>query len=168
MQQLKDLIETHKLQIGDHFKWMYNALPSGQEPYWCKSQMCVWDGVHFKDLFWSMGESTTSFILPVDNILLCFIGNIYDYNECREYEMKYYDESDILNRGHSNHNSAWGSCFFIKKGAVRSRDKIKTNLLHKLEEAEYKIKSAMYDKTKIQEYLDNIDDPNYNLNDIYI
>ena len=78
-----------------------------------------------------------------------------------------YDDSDILNRIHSNHSSGWGGCFFIKKGAQRSREKIKQGLLYKLEEAEYNIRSAMNDKLRTEKELDNLSNPDYDLDKIY-
>lgn len=168
MQQLKELLKTHSLQEGDHFRWQYNETVNvNQYSYWCKSQMCIWDGKNFKDLFWSMGTGSDSYTLPSEDILLSFIGNIKDYDECNEHQLKYYDENDILNRNHSNHSKGWGGCFFIKKGAKRSREKIKQVLLYKLEEAEYKINSALRDKQQTEKELDNLNNPDYDLDKIY-
>ena len=167
MKTLKELLETHQLKVGDHFRWQYDEAREGAS-YWCKSQMCVWDGRSFKDLFWSMGTGAQSYELPVDFLLLSFMGNINDYEECNEYQLKYYDDIDILNRCHSNHSKGWGGCFFIKKGAKRSREKIKQYLLDKLEEADYNIQSATRDKLKVQEDLDNLNNLDYDLYKIYI
>ena len=169
MKTLKELLKTHELKNGDHFRWQYdNNVDVAEYSYWCKSQMCVWNGEKFKDLFWSMGTGSESYTLPEDGVLLLFMGNINDYEECTEYQLKYYDSSDILNRCHSNHSKGWGNCFFIKKGAKRSREKIKQCLLDKLEEADYNIQSATRDKLKVQEDLDNLNNPDYDLDKIYI
>jgi hypothetical protein len=56
MKTLKELLETHQLKVGDHFRWQYDEAREGAS-YWCKSQMCIWDGKNFKDLFWSMGQT---------------------------------------------------------------------------------------------------------------
>lgn len=130
MKSLNELIETDKLRVGDHFRWQYDDNADiNQYSYWCKSQVCIWDGKCFKDLFWSMGAGSESHNVQPLGTLFSFIGNIEDYEECNENELKYYDESDILNRLHSNHSKGWGNCFFIKKGAKRSREKIKQGLL---------------------------------------
>lgn len=169
MKTLDDLLKTHELKVGDHFHWEYNnSVVVEQYSYWCKSQMCVWDGHFFKDLFWDMGKGSQSYVLKPENVLLSFMGNLNDYEECNEYQLKYYDDSDILNRSHSNHSKNWGNCLFIKKGAKRSRKKIKEYLTYKLEEADYKIKSATWDKLKAQEDLDNLNNPDYDLDKIYI
>lgn len=168
MKTLKELLETHELRVGDHFRWQYdNTVNTVRDSYWCKSQMCVWDGRCFKDLFWSMGTGSESHNVPVAVALFSFMGNINDYEECNEYQLKYYDDTDILNRYHSNHSKGWGGCFFIKKGAQRSREKIKQGLLYKLEEAEYNIRSAMNDKLRTEKELDNLNKPDYDLDNIY-
>lgn len=168
MKTLKELLETHELRVGDHFHWQYDETVNVEQySYWCKSQMCVWDGYSFRDLFWDMGNGSQSYVLKPENVLLSFMGNINDYEECTEYQLKYYDESDILNRTHSNHSKGWGNCFFIKKGAQRSREKIKQGLLYKLEEAEYNIRSAMNDKLQTEKELDNLNNPDYDLDKIY-
>ena len=169
MKTLKELLKTHELKNGDHFRWQYdNTVDVAEYSYWCKSQMCVWNGEKFKDWFWSMGYCSESYTLPEGCVLLSFMGNINDYEECNEYQLKYYDDSDILNRNHSNHSKGWGNCFFIKKGAKRSREKIKQCLLYKLEEAEYKISSAMNDKKIAEKGLANLNDPDYDLDNVYI
>lgn len=169
MKPLKELLETHELQIGDHFRWEFNDIVNiGEYSYWCKSKMCIWDGKKFKDLFWSMGTGSESYTLSVEDVLLSFMGNINDYEECNEYQLKYYDDGDILNRNHSNHSKGWGNCFFIKKGAKRSREKIKQGLLYKLEEVEYKISSAISDKQMVEKELVNLNNPDYDLGNIYI
>ena len=81
MKTLKELLETHQLKVGDHFRWQYDETKEGGS-YWCKSQMCIWDGKNFKDLFWSMGTDSESYTLPEDCVLLSFMGNINDYEEC--------------------------------------------------------------------------------------
>lgn len=169
MKSLKELLETYELEIGDHFLWQYDETVNvGQYSYWCKSRMCIWDGKYFKDLFWSMGEGSESYSLPEEGVMLQFIGNINEYEECNEHEMKYYEDSDILNRCHSNHSKGWGNCFFIKKGAKRSREKIKQYLLYKREDAEYRIRSATRDKMEAEKDLDNLNDPDFNIDNIYI
>lgn len=169
MKTLEDLLKTHELKVGDHFHWEYNdSVVVEQYSYWCKSQICVWDGHFFRDLFWDMGNGSQSYVLQPENVLLSFMGNLNDYEECNEYQVKYYDDSDILNRSHSNHSKNWGNCFFIKKGAKRSRKKIEEHLMYKLEEADYKIKSATWDKLKALEDLDNLNNPDYDLDKIYI
>ena len=73
MKTLKELLETHKLRAGDHFRWQYdNTINTAGDRYWCKSQMCVWNGEKFKDLFWSMGTGSESYTLPEDGVMLLY------------------------------------------------------------------------------------------------
>lgn len=169
MKSLKVLLETHVLREGDHFRWQYMTADEDRSlQYWCKSCMCIWNGKEFKDLFWSMGNSSESYTLPIDRVLLSFMGNINDYTKCQEHDLKYYDDADILNRQHSNNSANWGNCFFIKKGAQRSREKMKQGILLKLEEAEYEIRSATNKKNQALKELDDLNDPDYNIDNIYI
>lgn len=95
MKTLKELLETHVLREGDHFCWKYMTTDEDQSlQYGCKSYMCIWNGKEFKDLFWSMGNSSESYTLPVDRVLLSFMGNINDYTKCQEHDLKYYDDTD--------------------------------------------------------------------------
>lgn len=55
MKTLKELLETHQLKVGDHFRWQYDETRDDAS-YWCKSQINTWDGKNFKDLFWSIGD----------------------------------------------------------------------------------------------------------------
>ena len=169
MKPLKELLETHTLREGDHFHWQYDdSVEKCEFTYWCKSCMCVWDGEQFKDLFWSMGQGSNSYTLDENTVLLSFMGNINDYRECYEDDFKYYDDSDILNRSHPNHSGNWGKCFYIKKDAERSREKMKQHVQAKIEAAEYKIRSAQQEHMRALHELDNLNNPDYDVNQMWI
>jgi hypothetical protein len=136
----------HTLKEGDYFKWYYKTTKGMLEPYWCKSRMCKYNSRgEMKDLFWSMGDSYDHGCLALDEVSLTFLGNINDYYETTEHDMKYYDDRDLLDISHSNHSKNWGGVFFVRRDAVYSKVKIKEMLDKEMEEAQYKKISAQRD-----------------------
>lgn len=149
---------VHKLKVGDYFRWYYKDTKGMFEPYHCKSNLCKFTDKfqksgELRDLFWSMGDDSNYGHLKLDNLELTFLGNINDYVEIREYEMAYYDDSDLMDISHSNHSKNCGGVFFVRKNAVHSKSKIKESIDRKLEDAKYKLKSAQHDIDYLQKKL---------------
>ena len=110
------------------------------------------------DLFWSMGESSQSKRLDINKVNLVYLGNLDDYQEVRTTdEFKYYNKEDTLNISHPNHSGNWGRCFFIKKDAVKSKDKIKQELVIRLGDLEYQAQSIQRDIARTNEKLTELD-----------
>ena len=150
------------MKENDRKKWSWKDehLPSKNygEAYWCCARLAkVIDG-NLMDLFWSMGESSHSRKLDINKIDLVYLGNLDDYQEVRTTdEFKYYNKEDTLDILHANHSGNWGKCFFIKKGAVKSKDKIKQELVKRLEDLEYQAQSIQRDIVRANEKLIELD-----------
>ena len=111
------------------------------------------------DLFWSMGQSSQSKRLDTNKVNLVYLGNLDDYQEVRTTdEFRYYNKEDTLNILHANHSGNWGKCFFIKKDAVKSKDKIKQELVKRLEDLEYQAQSIQRDIARANEKLAKLED----------
>ena len=151
------------MKENDIYKWSWKDehLPSKNygDAYWCCARLAkVIDG-NLMDLFWSMGQSSQSKRLDINKVDLMYLGNLDDYQEVRTTdEFKYYNKEDTLNISHANHSGNWGKCFFIKKGAVKSKDKIKQELVKRLEDLEYQAQSIQRDIARAKEKLAKLED----------
>ena len=135
------------MKENDIYKWSWKDehLPSKNygDAYWCCARLAKVINGDLMDLFWSMGESPQSKRLDTNKVNLVYLGNLDDYQEVRTTdEFKYYTQEDTLNILHTNHSGNWGKCFFIKKDAVKSKDKIKQELVKRLEDLEYQARSV--------------------------
>ena len=128
------------------------------DAYWCCARLAKVINGDLMDLFWSMGESPQSKRLDTNKVNLVYLGNLDDYQEVRTTdEFKYYNQEDTLNILHANHSVNWGKCFFIKKDAVKSKDKIKQELVKRLEDLEYQAQSIQRDIARTNKKLTELD-----------
>ena len=85
---------------------------------------------------------------------LTFRCNLDEVEEIREHELQYYDDEDLFNLSYQH------DCyeFYVKrKGAERSIDKMLQSIKHKIEDAEYRKKSAEWDIERYTETLAKIE-----------
>lgn len=126
--------------------------------------------VYFYDTFWgihSPGQYAKRF--TVDDIgtviELAFLANINDLEKTSLDATKYYDEDDIVML-HEQHACS-GNCkeLYIRKGAKRSKQKIKDSLESKIDSITNKMDSLVREKDRLQSLLDSVDDPDtlYNI-----
>ena len=150
------------MKDNDIYKWSWKDehLPSKNygDAYWCCARLAKVIKGDLMDLFWSMGESSQSRKLDINKVDLMYLGNLDDYQEVRTTdEFKYYNQEDTLNILHANHSGNWGKCFFIKKDAVKSKDKIRQELVKRLEDLEYQARSVQRDIARTNEKLTELD-----------
>ena len=150
------------MKENDIFKWSWKDEHSPSknysDAYWCCARLAKVIKGDLMDLFWFMGESSQSRKLDINNVDLVYLGNLDDYQEVRTTdEFRYYNKEDTLNISHSNHSDNWGKCFFIKKNAVKSKDKIKQELVKRLEDLEYQAQSIQRDIVRANEKLIELD-----------
>ena len=150
------------LREGDIFKWYYKndseyRRNNQSTAYWCMDNQCVvrsgelvdtyWDGVDLSRL------SSNSNFLDIDKIDLEFICNLDDIEFIREYQVEDYDKVYNL-----SYQKSCYKVFAIDKGAQVSKKALRAKYVRKLEEAEYRKRSAEWDiqsYTKSIEELDN-------------
>ena len=143
---------------GDVFSWYYKDIdPNSSTQYWCCSQTgVVASNEVMYDTFWGIGinENGRRFILEdVDSkIEISLIANLNDYESCRKEDRCYYDDKDFLDLSNSNNGNRY---FYLRKGAVKSLDKMRKVLERNVKDAEYKLKSAQqnleWEKSKLAE-----------------
>ena len=146
------------MKENDIFKWSWKDEHSPSknysDAYWCCARLAKVIKGDLMDLFWFMGESSQSRKLDINKVDLMYLGNLEDYQEVRTTdEFKYYNKEDTLNISHANHSGNLGKCFFIKKNAVKSKDKIKQELVKRLEDLEYQARSIQRDIVRANEKL---------------
>lgn len=123
---MTDVIEG--LNEGDIFRWNYrdpNTNNGNYGDYHCCSRIAIVKNGLLRDTFWQIGESFSdgrSFgIEALSKLELTRVANMSELVPAKEYEADYYDDADIVNLNHSN--STRGN-FYLRKGAVRSREKM--------------------------------------------
>jgi hypothetical protein len=96
---------------GDIYFWRYadEAGRSYSELYHCKSRKAVVIDGRLVDTFWSSSSDGT--VLDPSRVVLEFKGNTANLRTIREWEVKYYDEQDVVDMRHSN---SWRTEIYVK------------------------------------------------------
>lgn len=134
------------IKHGDIFRWRYKDEKLEHLGPWrryhCKSQIAVAKGGLLIDTYWggSASDSTHWTYAEAERQLnLTLLGNFADLDKRPEYHAAYYDAADIVDINHPN--SSRGN-FYVRKGAQRSRDKMRAVLAERIADAERDIASA--------------------------
>lgn len=129
------------MRDGDIYFWKYaDDVGRGySDLYHCKSRKAVVINGRLVDTFWS--DSNDGARLDPDSIVLEFKGNKADLRTIREWEVKYYDEQDVVDMRHSNSSRAE---IYVKASALRSRDAMLEHIANMKREQESVINSATY------------------------
>lgn len=163
-------MEASKIKVNDVFKSTFTDAYVEKRKGWdlrhCFEGLLVarlvGEEIVLFDSFWGVGRSDNkAFKLSeigekIDVQYYCNLDEIEKSNlgsDC----VRYYDENDIIVL-HDQH-ACVSSCiyYYTKKGAVRSKDKMKESFLEKIERAKQKIKGANYDIERANESLLKID-----------
>ena len=129
------------MRDGDIYFWRYadGLGRSHSELYHCKSRKAVVINGRLVDTFWSSSSDGT--VLDPSRVVLEFKGNKADLRTIREWEVKYYDESVVVDMRHSNSSRAE---IYVKADAQRSRDAMLKHIAAMEDEQESVIRSAKY------------------------
>lgn len=156
---------------GDVFSWWYKEVDhNSSTQYWCCSQTgIVQNDGRLYDTYWGYGANDgRSFSLTSvgDKIEVKFVANLNDYNPCRKEDQCYYNDEDFLNLSNSNNSGK----YYLRKGAVKSLDKMRKILQRNVKDAERKLIKAKQDleweKRKLSEL--TIDSYVYANNDVSV
>jgi len=139
-----------RLTEGDIFRWHWKQYNDFNR--WCTSPYCEVRRGKLLDIYWGFGE--VSFrdrkVLDPDKVELTYLGNINDYEPVHSIEN--YDKTDVLNLTHSN---CYSGLLFKKKGAKRSLEVTKDNLLKEIIECQ---KERGYLDGRIQKRMEEYED----------
>lgn len=133
------------LTINDVFRWYYKDTTGRFEPYHCKSRIMIFNGDIFFDTFWgNVPHRNTWFTQDeADNLLeLQYLGNLDEFESCREHDQAMYDDKDFMNLNHSNSSR---DNYYLRKGATKSLDKMKKVLKRNILDVESVYQSAKWD-----------------------
>ena len=142
---------------GDVFTWSYKETDYNiSTQYWCCSRTGVVasNGLMY-DTFWGIGINSegTRFNLEdlESEIEVKYIANLNDYELSRKEDQCYYDDKDLLNLSNSNNRGI----YYLRKGVVKSLNKMKKILERNIKDAEQKLKSAQnsleWEKRQLEE-----------------
>lgn len=141
---MSDVLE---LVDGQTYRWAWKDTSGwGQsDPYWCKSRLAVVKNGKLYDTFWS-SPSYEHTVDPakVDLTLLCDDT----WTVIPNGKQQYYDPEDVVDTRHSNHS---GAPIYLRPGAQKSKAAILETLAAREEEANRKIRSAEWDKERVNE-----------------
>ena len=124
-----------KAKVGDIYRWTWNEKTlkkldyknNSGTMYWCSSCICVFkeDGM-FWDTYWGgddySHDKRFTEAEAKDKLSLEYIGNFDDLVEAGEQERAYYEDKDCVDISHANRSRGG---FYIRKGAVKSLDKMR-------------------------------------------
>lgn len=139
---------------NDICRWSYKDTKGMLDPYWCKSRIAIYntDKKRWFDSYWGSSSVRFSFTDDDVNFEKTIIANLDEYDTCDRDEFDYYDEKDTLDLSHSNNNRL----YYLRIGAVKSVEKIKSVLQANLEKAEGEMSSMKYRIERLKEKLQNV------------
>lgn len=155
-------MKIDEIKDGDVFRWHWNESEFERREesrqagtlYWCMSQICVAQdedgGITLYDTYWS---DRSKRVYP-EKVELQFLGNLNDFEEVHEREGNYYNDDDIMDLRHPNCSRR---NFYVRKGAVKDKDKIRSVIRRKVDRAEQEAKSAKYDADRYRAMFDLVD-----------
>lgn len=160
---------TIALKEGDVYRWSYRE--PGNDGAWgryhCCSNIAIVRGGRLRDTYWQIGgnfpHDCRSFgeeDLP--RISLTFLANLSDLEKRIEYEADYYSDADIVDLNHPN--STRGN-FYLRKGAVRSAEKMLKIARRKLEDSLSNERMAARKSEQLREAIASIEAGNI---DVYL
>lgn len=153
--------ETVTLTEGDIYRWHYRS-PGDDNRAWGQYHCCSCIGIvrrgRLYDTYWMIGTAAPSEgrSFGADNlhkIELTRLGNLADLDEAKSYQAAYYDDADIVDIRHAN--SSHG-CFYLRKGAKRSKRKMLETAQRRLELAEQNKRSAIRRAADMQAAIEKI------------
>lgn len=163
---------------NDIFRWSFSpewyekAKQWRHDPYWCCSRFAIVKGSHLLDTYWlhDLAEQNwTTDGMKWDTrhqliVELELIANLDDLEKVPEYCADYYDDSDIVDLNHSNNGSG---CFYIRKGAQRSREKMLAVAHRRLKDQQDKYRWLEQDMRQTLDLITRISSTE-NLREIYL
>lgn len=155
---------------NDVYRWNYTVaqiekLDNGsyRDFYWCKSQICIFDGEKFEDTYWGRGSENKTFT-PKEigtKIELKFLGNIDDYTKQNygnyQFFTQYYSPEDILDLTHPN---SFGAQIYLKNGAAKNVEIMRAAAQSKIEEMERQLKNLTDDIRIDKQRLEELNEEN--------
>ena len=132
---------------GDVFSWSYKETDyNSSTQYWCCSRegVVASNGILY-DTFWGIGINGNGRRFQLEDleseIDVKFLANLNDYEPCKKEDRAYYDDKDFLDLSNSNNSGK----YYLRKGAVKSLDKMRKILQRNVKDAERKLVRAKQD-----------------------
>lgn len=158
-----------EIKLNDVYRFRYNEDElerSSRDLKWCfDGQLIVKedsDGLYLEDTYWRSDNRCFVLEEALEKGTLEFVCNLDEAEECKEDPYNYYDDEDIFDLSYQ-HNSQ--KRIMVRKGAKRSKDKMKEVLEYKISESERQLKSVQYDIDIYKNKLKELENGNL---DIYI
>lgn len=162
-----------KIKENDYFTFRYDtdSYTGVGDPYWCFDGRLVAkknkDGsIFLEDTYWGSGNNRTFTVEEVSKLgKIEFVCNLDEVDFIDKHYTHYYDDCDVFNLGHQ-HNCY--SRFAIKRGAKKSKIKMIYVLTAKKDKLINDVVSNNREIERIASDIQELNNPNVNINDIYI
>jgi len=138
--------ENHEFKVNDVYEFRYNAemVKKLVYPYHCFDGTLIVrkfdDGsLRLVDTYWNSDNRTFTIEKALKEGELTFICNLDEVDELKGFGTEYYDDSDVIRlKIHAGYRNET----YLKKGAVKSKDKMISVIKEKIEIEENNIRSA--------------------------
>lgn len=157
----QDITLSERIQDGDVFRWRYKDEKPEQLGAWgryhCKSQIAIAKDGRLQDTYWGTSYGSHkgwSYADAERDLELRRLGNLSELEKRPEYEAVYFDDADCVDLSHAN--SSKGN-FYVRKGAARSRDKMRATLVERISRFERDISFAQSRLERAREQLASIE-----------
>lgn len=149
------------MKVNDVFRWSYKDTMDMFEPYHCKSRIMIFNGDILFDTFWGNRTHNNRWFTPeeAEEILqLDYLGNLDEFESCREYDQAMYDDKDFMNLNHSNSSR---NNYYLRKGATKSLEKMKKVLKRNILDVEAVYRSSKWDYERELKALEELTEDSY-------
>lgn len=108
----------------DVFRWYYKDTSDKFEPYHCKARIAIFNGEVLYDIFWGKQPHNNHWF-NAENceelIEIEYLGNLLDFEPANKSDRAMYNDVDFMDLNHGNSSSG---NYYLRKGAVKSKDKM--------------------------------------------
>lgn len=161
-----------EIKLNDVYKFRYNEkyLKELFEPYWCfDGQLIVKQNkngeLYLQDTYWGFNGGECK-VFTLKQVLergeLTFICNLDEVEECKEYDLKYYDDNDLFDLSYQHGRY---KLYFKRKEAKKSPEKMRNVIEIKIETAEHEI---LWQQRLIEQLKEKLNELSKGNIDIYI
>lgn len=163
--------EKIKIKENDVFEFRYNSEQMKKlfEPYHCFDGILIvrkgrGESLVLQDTYWSGYESRSfSYTEAIEKGTLQYLGNLDDFEEKKGDIKCYYDDNDIMVLGM---HKGYRRKYYLKKGAVKSKEVMKSHLDKKITEKESQLRNQQAEINTLKSYKEQIEAGN--LDKIYL
>jgi len=161
------ITEGHDFKVNDVYEFRYNEEMAKKlaYPYHCFDGTLIvrkseGGSIYLVDTYWSSDNRMFTIKEALNQGNLTFICNLDEVDELKDFCTEYYDDSDIIRlKIHAGYRNET----YLRKGAVKSKDKMISVIKEKIEMEESNIRSAKGSIAYLNETLKKVESGDLNV-----